>query len=69
MMERDTQKTQQLLDAGHKVVRLRSDEGRLAPLPPVPGAINIWVPAYPDDESVKLAVKEIEFALGDHPTE
>lgn len=63
MMGRDTRKTQQLLDAGYTVVRLRSDEGHLVALPPVPGAINIWVPAYPNDEAVKLASKEIDFAL------
>jgi hypothetical protein len=67
MVDRDTRKTQQLLDAGYMVIRLRSDEGYLAPLPPVPGAINIFVPAYPSDEAVKLAVKEMEFALRGQP--
>jgi hypothetical protein len=64
-LEKDTKKTKQLVDAGFKVIRLRVDDGRgrLSPLAPVPRAVNVFVPEMPDEMSLKLAVKEVTFAL------
>lgn len=64
-LSNDAEKTKKLVDAGFSVIRLRVEDGKgyLASLVPVPHAINIFVPEMPDDASLKLAVKEIIFAL------
>jgi hypothetical protein len=44
-------------------LRVDDGRGRLSPLAPVPRAVNVFVPEMPDEMSLKLAVKEVTFAL------